>query len=185
VQPIGFLTHRGCHCFCPPGQEDYDRLRPLSYPQTDVFIVAFSLVSPISLENVEAKVSLISGLKLVSGKHTPCRKMVARQGLTLVCTRRASCIPTSGLPCLPSRLLSHCSVTVPCSIPFSPLAFVAESQHLGGLRPLSLCVPLTCQIPPTMLICWLTNGHTPTSAVVPGVEQLLSRHTHNPRRDKV
>uniref|UniRef100_A0A6U2GT05 Uncharacterized protein n=1 Tax=Hemiselmis andersenii TaxID=464988 RepID=A0A6U2GT05_HEMAN len=37
------------------GQEDYDRLRPLSYPQTDVFIVAFSLVSPISLENVEAK----------------------------------------------------------------------------------------------------------------------------------
>lgn len=37
------------------GQEDYDRLRPLSYPNTDVFIVAFSLVSPISLENVEAK----------------------------------------------------------------------------------------------------------------------------------
>ena len=24
------------------GQEDYDRLRPLSYPQTDVFLVAFS-----------------------------------------------------------------------------------------------------------------------------------------------
>ena len=37
------------------GQEDYDRLRPLSYPQTDVFLVAFSLVSPTSLENVEAK----------------------------------------------------------------------------------------------------------------------------------
>ncbi len=41
---------------CFSGQEDYDRLRPLSYPQTDVFIVSFSLVSPISLENVEAKV---------------------------------------------------------------------------------------------------------------------------------
>jgi Ras-related C3 botulinum toxin substrate 1 len=27
----------------------------LSYPQTDVFLVAFSLVSPTSLENVEAK----------------------------------------------------------------------------------------------------------------------------------
>ena len=27
------------------GQEDYDRLRPLSYPQTDVFLVAFSLIS--------------------------------------------------------------------------------------------------------------------------------------------
>ncbi|KAF0881476.1 RAC2 protein, partial [Crocuta crocuta] len=68
------------------GQEDYDRLRPLSYPQTlsgcpgagrapaghlqpllvgdhcllcpqDVFLICFSLVSPASYENVRAKVS--------------------------------------------------------------------------------------------------------------------------------
>lgn len=37
------------------GQEDYDRLRPLSYPQTDVFLVAFSIVNPSSFENVRAK----------------------------------------------------------------------------------------------------------------------------------
>ena len=35
------------------GQEDYKKLRPLSYPQTDVFILCFSLVSPTSLENVK------------------------------------------------------------------------------------------------------------------------------------
>jgi len=37
------------------GQEDYDRLRPLSYPQTDVFLVAFSLISRASFENVKQK----------------------------------------------------------------------------------------------------------------------------------
>ncbi|CAG8747540.1 4905_t:CDS:2, partial [Acaulospora morrowiae] len=37
------------------GQEDYDRLRPLSYPQTDVFLICFSLVSPPSFENVRGK----------------------------------------------------------------------------------------------------------------------------------
>src|SRR3989338_1995890 len=37
------------------GQEDYDRLRPLSYPQTDVFLTCFSIISPSSFENVSAK----------------------------------------------------------------------------------------------------------------------------------
>jgi len=37
------------------GQEDYDRLRPLSYPQTDVFLACFSIISPASFENVKAK----------------------------------------------------------------------------------------------------------------------------------
>jgi small GTP-binding protein len=35
------------------GQEDYKKLRPLSYPQTDVFVICFSLVSPTSLEIVQ------------------------------------------------------------------------------------------------------------------------------------
>ena len=37
------------------GQEDYDKLRPLSYPQTDVFLICFSLISPTSFDNVKSK----------------------------------------------------------------------------------------------------------------------------------
>lgn len=37
------------------GQEDYDRLRPLSYPQTDVFLLCFAISAPSSYENVSIK----------------------------------------------------------------------------------------------------------------------------------
>jgi len=37
------------------GQEDYDRLRPLSYPDTDVILMCFAIDSPDSLENIPEK----------------------------------------------------------------------------------------------------------------------------------
>eukprot|EP00040_Diaphanoeca_grandis_P013414 m.67807 g.67807 ORF g.67807 m.67807 type:complete len:195 (+) comp23872_c0_seq1:160-744(+) len=37
------------------GQEDYDRLRPLAYPETDVFLMCFSTISPDSFNNIRAK----------------------------------------------------------------------------------------------------------------------------------
>lgn len=37
------------------GQDDYDRLRPLSYPDTDVFLICFSVVNPNSYANVGDK----------------------------------------------------------------------------------------------------------------------------------
>jgi len=37
------------------GQEDYDGLRPLSYPETDVLLITFDISNPDSLENVEEK----------------------------------------------------------------------------------------------------------------------------------
>ena len=37
------------------GQEEFDKLRPLSYPQTDVFLVCFSVVDSTSYDNIAVK----------------------------------------------------------------------------------------------------------------------------------
>jgi len=41
------------------GQEEYDRLRPLSYPETDLLFVCFAIDCPNSLENVMDKVCVM------------------------------------------------------------------------------------------------------------------------------
>ena len=46
------------------GQEEYDRLRPLSYPESDVILIVFSIDFPSSLGNVQDKVS--------SSRLVPC-----------------------------------------------------------------------------------------------------------------
>uniref|UniRef100_A0A9L0S304 Ras homolog family member J n=1 Tax=Equus caballus TaxID=9796 RepID=A0A9L0S304_HORSE len=39
---------------CEPSlKEDYNQLRPLSYPNTDVFLICFSVVNPASYHNVQ------------------------------------------------------------------------------------------------------------------------------------
>lgn len=37
------------------GSNDFDKLRPLGYPNTDTFIICFSVVSPRSFANIKAK----------------------------------------------------------------------------------------------------------------------------------
>jgi Ras-related C3 botulinum toxin substrate 1 len=37
------------------GQEEYDRLRPLSYTHTDILILCFSVIYPSSFENISSK----------------------------------------------------------------------------------------------------------------------------------
>ncbi len=37
------------------GQEDYDKMRPLSYSQTDVFLICFSITCPDSFKNIQTK----------------------------------------------------------------------------------------------------------------------------------
>ena len=41
------------------GQDDYNRVRPLSYSQTDAFLVCFSVVNPDSFDNVKGLVSIV------------------------------------------------------------------------------------------------------------------------------
>lgn len=41
------------------GQEDYDRLRPLSYPESNVLLICFAIDYPTSLMNVEDKVGWV------------------------------------------------------------------------------------------------------------------------------
>lgn len=41
------------------GQEDYDRLRPLSYPDSHVILICFAIDSPDSLDNVQEKVMFL------------------------------------------------------------------------------------------------------------------------------
>ncbi len=40
------------------GQEEYDRLRPLSYPESDVVLIVFAIDYPPSMANVQDKVEL-------------------------------------------------------------------------------------------------------------------------------
>ena len=42
--------------FDTTGQEDYDRHRPLAYPETDVFLVCFSIENTASFINAKEKV---------------------------------------------------------------------------------------------------------------------------------
>ena len=45
------------------GQEDYDRLRPLSYPDTDVILMCFSIDSPDSLGKARTGKTEVVGLR--------------------------------------------------------------------------------------------------------------------------
>ena len=55
--PQEIEAHRPLTHECIIGQEDYDRLRPLSYPGTDVVLLCFSLVNESTFESVREKVS--------------------------------------------------------------------------------------------------------------------------------
>ncbi|KAJ5458111.1 hypothetical protein N7475_009499 [Penicillium sp. IBT 31633x] len=76
------------------GQEEYDRLRPLSYPETDLLFVCFAIDCPASLENVVDKwypevlhfcpttPIILVGLKSDLRNKRTCIELLKTQGLT-------------------------------------------------------------------------------------------------------
>ncbi|KAM0246329.1 hypothetical protein ACHAP5_004802 [Fusarium lateritium] len=78
------------------GQEEYDRLRPLSYPETDLIFVCFAIDCPNSLDNVLDKwypevlhfcpytPLVLVGLKSDLRHKRTCIDMLKTQGLTPV-----------------------------------------------------------------------------------------------------
>ncbi|KUJ23181.1 ras family protein [Mollisia scopiformis] len=78
------------------GQEEYDRLRPLSYPETDLLFVCFAIDCPNSLENVLDKwypevlhfcpytPLVLVGLKSDLRTKRTCIDLLKTQGLTPV-----------------------------------------------------------------------------------------------------
>ncbi|SPO03857.1 probable RHO1 protein [Cephalotrichum gorgonifer] len=82
------------------GQEEYDRLRPLSYPETDLIFVCFAIDCPNSLDNVLDKwypevlhfcpytPLYLVGLKSDLRYKRTCIDMLKTQGLTPVTTEQ-------------------------------------------------------------------------------------------------
>merc|ERR1719488_385954 len=81
------------------GQEDYDRLRPLSYPNTDAFLVCFSVVSPPSCDNVRDK--WVPELRYHAPRDVPVILVGTKADLRDdkgPCARRAAAAPRSAAP---------------------------------------------------------------------------------------
>jgi len=79
------------------GQEDYDRLRPLSYPDSHVILICFAIDSPDSLENVQEKwiaevMHFCARLPIIL---VACKKDLRRDPKTLDDLRRTSQRPVA------------------------------------------------------------------------------------------
>lgn len=79
------------------GQEDYDRLRPLSYPDSHVILICFAVDSPDSLDNVQEKwisevLHFCSGLPIIL---VGCKKDLRNDPKTVEELRRTSQRPVT------------------------------------------------------------------------------------------
>ncbi|KZT03443.1 signal transducer [Laetiporus sulphureus 93-53] len=86
------------------GQEEYDRLRPLSYPESNVILIVFSIDFPVSLLNVQDKwypevahfcegvPIILVGTKIDLRRDEQTKRMLSAQGLTPVTTDQGASV---------------------------------------------------------------------------------------------
>ncbi|EEB06721.2 rho family GTPase Rho4 [Schizosaccharomyces japonicus yFS275] len=89
------------------GQEEYDRLRPLSYPNSNIILLCFAIDCPASLNNITEKwypevqhfcprtPLLLVGLKSDLRKNRNATEVLRTQGLTPVTFQQASAVAAS------------------------------------------------------------------------------------------
>ncbi|KAF8339821.1 small GTPase superfamily, partial [Cantharellus anzutake] len=81
------------------GQEDYDRIRPLSYPDSHVILICFAIDSPDSLDNVQEKwifevMHFCAGLPIIL---VGCKKDLRRDPYELQKTSQRPVTPEEGM----------------------------------------------------------------------------------------
>jgi len=86
------------------GQEEYDRLRPLSYPESDVILIVFSVDYPSSLGNVQDKwypevahfcentPLILVATKIDLRRDEQTRRMLGAQGLAPVTSEQGMAV---------------------------------------------------------------------------------------------
>ncbi|TEB22638.1 signal transducer [Coprinellus micaceus] len=82
------------------GQEEYDRLRPLSYPESDVILIVFSIDFPTSLANVQDKWHIsaktrrliLVGTKTDLRQDEQTRRMLGAQGQSPITPDQGSAV---------------------------------------------------------------------------------------------
>ncbi|THU85425.1 hypothetical protein K435DRAFT_843281 [Dendrothele bispora CBS 962.96] len=86
------------------GQEEYDRLRPLSYPESNVILIVFSIDFPTSLANVQDKwypevahfcqgtPLILVGTKIDLRSDDQTKRMLSAQGQTTISSQQGAAI---------------------------------------------------------------------------------------------
>jgi GTPase SAR1 family protein len=105
-------------CKTRAGQEGYARIRTLSYPKTDIFLLCFSVVNPYSYENVKETwlpevcfLSLPPPVAPSSPSHQLTRGHLRSLSLSLFRLRVRSCVGRWARSRSPPQLRHHCPTT--------------------------------------------------------------------------